>query len=40
MFKYLLSQQGYNLTYYLPNNQGNVLKCIELIKDKYYKEDV
>jgi hypothetical protein len=38
MFKYLLYKQGYDVTYYLPNNQDNVLKCIEMIKSKYYNK--
>lgn len=36
MFKKMLTDQGFNIDYYLPNNQGNVLKSIEAIKTKYY----
>lgn len=36
MFKYLLEQEGFKVSLYLPNNQGNVLKTIEDIKTKYY----
>ena len=36
MFKYLLDREGFNVSLYLPNNQGNVLKAIEDIKQKYY----
>lgn len=36
LFKKHLIDNGYNVTLYKPNNQGNVLKCIELIKQKYY----
>lgn len=35
-FKEHLIKNGYNLTLYKPNNQGNVLKTIEMIKEKYY----
>ena len=35
-FKYFLEQEGFKLSLYLPNNQGNVLKAIEDIKQKYY----
>lgn len=35
-FKQHLMENGYNLTIYKPNNQQNVLKAIELIKNKYY----
>lgn len=35
-FKDYLLRNGYNLTLYKPNNQGNVLKTIEMIKEKYY----
>lgn len=34
MFKKYLVDNGYNVILYKPNNQGNVLKCIELIKNK------
>lgn len=36
MFKSWLVKNNYNVTLYKPNNQQNVLKCIELIKNKYY----
>ena len=36
MFKHLLVEEGFNVSLYLPNNQGNVLKAIEDIKKKYY----
>ncbi len=36
MFKHLLTEEGFNVSLYLPNNQGNVLKAIEDIKSKYY----
>lgn len=35
LFKKHLLDKGYNVSLYLPNNQGNVLKCIEMIKNKY-----
>lgn len=35
-FKEHLVKNGYNVTLYKPNNQQNVLKTIELIKQKYY----
>lgn len=35
IFKEYLNNNGYNITLYKPNNQGNVLKTIELIKEKY-----
>lgn len=36
LFKKHLINNGYDVTLYKPNNQGNVIKCIELIKAKYY----
>ena len=36
LFKRHLIDNGYDVTLYKPNNQGNVLKCIEMIKSKYY----
>ncbi len=36
LFKRHLIDNGYNVTLYKPDNQGNVLKCIEMIKSKYY----
>lgn len=36
-FKEHLVKNGYNLTLYKPNNQGNVLKTIEMIKQRYYE---
>lgn len=35
MFKRWLTDRGYKVDLYKPNNQKNVLKCIELIKEKY-----
>lgn len=35
-FKEWLVINGYNVTLYKPNNRQNVLKTIELIKQKYY----
>ncbi len=35
-FKEHLMKNNYNIDLYKPNNQGNVLKCIEMIKEKYY----
>lgn len=35
-FKKYLLENGYNLTLYKPNNQQNVIKTINLIKEKYY----
>jgi hypothetical protein len=35
-FKDHLVKNNYNVTLYKPNNQANVLKTIELIKNKYY----
>ena len=40
MFKKLLTDEGFNIDLYIPNNQGNVLKCIEQIKLKYYNKNV
>ncbi len=37
LFKNYLSKNGYNISYYLPNNQENVLRSIQSIKSKYYK---
>lgn len=37
LFKNHLRKNSYNVTLYKPNNQKNVLKIIELIKQKYYK---
>lgn len=36
MFKDYLVKNNYNVDLYKPNNQQNVLKCIQMIKDKYY----
>jgi uncharacterized protein DUF1064 len=36
LFKKHLIDNGYDVTLYKPNNQGNVIKCIEMIKTKYY----
>jgi hypothetical protein len=36
IFKHYLEGNGYDLTLCVPNTQGNVLKCIEIIKNKYY----
>ena len=36
MFKKMLTDEEFDIDYYVPNNQGNVLKCIEEIKNKYY----
>lgn len=36
LFKHYLVVNGYNVTLFKPNTQGNVLKCIEIIKSKYY----
>ena len=36
LFKKYLQDNDYNITLYKPNTQGNVIKCIELIKQKYY----
>lgn len=36
MFKDYLVRNNYNVDLYKPNNQQNVIKCIELIKSKYY----
>lgn len=35
-FKQHLMENDYNVTLYKPNNQMNVLKMIELIKNEYY----
>ncbi len=35
MFKNWLTINGYKVDLYKPNNQKNVLKCINLIKEKY-----
>lgn len=35
-FKEYLTKNNYKLDLYKPNTQGNVIKCIELIKEKYY----
>jgi len=35
-FKQHLMENDYSITLYKPNNQANVLKTIELIKEKYY----
>lgn len=40
MFKRFLNEEGFNVSLYLPNNQGNVLKTIQSIKDKYYRTNV
>lgn len=37
LFKQWLMVNGYKITLYKPNNQGNVLKTIEMIKNKFYK---
>lgn len=39
-FKKYLIDNGYNVTLYKPNTQKNVLKCIEMIKEKYYDKKV
>lgn len=36
LFKEWLTKNNYKVNLYKPNNQQNVLKCIELIKNKYY----
>ncbi len=36
-FKEHLMKNNYNIDLYKPNTQGNVLKCIEMIKKKYYE---
>lgn len=36
-FKEHLVKNGYNVTLYKPNNQQNVLTCINLIKQKFYE---
>ena len=36
LFKQHLVENDYNVTIYKPNNQMNVVKAIELIKNKYY----
>ena len=36
LFKHYLIGNGYKVSLYKPNNQGNAIKCIEMIKDKYY----
>ena len=36
MFKKYLRDNGYVLSLYTPDNQGNVMKCIESVKSKYY----
>lgn len=36
LFKHYLVANGYKVKLFKPNTQGNVLKCIELIKSKYY----
>lgn len=38
LFKQWLVKNNYNVDLYKPNNQQNVLKCIQMIKDKYYGE--
>jgi hypothetical protein len=38
LFKKHLKDNGYNVDLYKPNNQGNVLKCIEMIKQKHYSK--
>ena len=40
MFKNWLVLNKYNVDLYKPNNQQNVLKCIEMIKTKYYGEHI
>lgn len=35
-FKQYLHENDYKITLYKPNNQKNILKTIELIKNKYY----
>ncbi len=39
LFKKYLTDNNYNISLYKPTNQGNVLKCIELIKSKYYSNN-
>lgn len=36
LFKHYLVANGYDITLFKPNTQGNVLKCIDIIKSKYY----
>ena len=36
MFKKYLVDNEYKVQFYMPNNQGNVLKCIQMIKEQYY----
>jgi hypothetical protein len=36
MFKRHLVENGYQLSLYAPNNQQNVLRCIQSIKARYY----
>lgn len=38
LFKKYLIGNGYTVTLYKPNNQQNVIKTIELIKNKYYEK--
>lgn len=38
LFKKYLINNGYNVKLYKPNNQQNVIKSIEIIKNKYYND--
>lgn len=40
IFKHYLVSNNYKVSLYKPNTQGNVLKCIEMIKEKYYDKAV
>ena len=37
LFKKYLQDNNYDVTLYKPNTQGNVIKCVELIKSRYYR---
>lgn len=37
LFKKYLTDKGYKVHYFEPNDQKNVLKCIEIIKKEFYK---
>lgn len=36
LFKKHLDKNGFDVALFKPNNQKNVMKCIEIIKEKYY----
>jgi len=36
MFKQYLTKNGFVVDFFEPNDQKNVLKCVEMIKSKYY----